>query len=108
MGEHDIFEATGCLPPCEWSEFRHNVKNERLLDKKDMSEGTFVKIGISTKGRFQEMEEYLIYDFNSFTADVGGYLGLLLGQSLYGIYQIGASRFMSVIGFKWCSLNQEK
>ena len=29
LGEHDIFEATGCLPPCEWSEFRHNVKNER-------------------------------------------------------------------------------
>ena len=47
---------------------------------------------VSTKGRHQEMEEYLLYDLNSFVADVGGYLGLLLGQSLYGIYQLAASK----------------
>ena len=47
---------------------------------------------VSTKGRHQEMEEYLLYDLNSFVADVGGYLGLLLGQSLYGIYQLVASK----------------
>ena len=32
--------------------------------------------------------QYIIYDFNSLIADVGGYLGLLLGQSVYGFYQI--------------------
>ena len=30
----------------------------------------------------------IIYDSNAFIADVGGYLGLLLGQSAYGIYEI--------------------
>ncbi len=30
-------------------------------------------------------EQYVIYDANSFVADVGGYLGLLLGHSLLGI-----------------------
>ena len=25
---------------------------------------------------------------NAFIADVGGYMGLLLGQSLYGIYEL--------------------
>ena len=32
-------------------------------------------------------QEYLTYDINSLIADVGGYLGLLLGHSLLSIYQ---------------------
>ena len=32
-------------------------------------------------------QEYLTYDINSLTADVGGYLGLLLGHSLLSIYE---------------------
>ena len=31
--------------------------------------------------------QYVIYDHRSLIADVGGYLGLLLGQSMYGLYQ---------------------
>ena len=31
--------------------------------------------------------EYLTYDMNSLIADVGGYLGLLLGYSLLSIYE---------------------
>ena len=31
-------------------------------------------------------EEYVVYDSDSFIADVGGFFGLLLGQSLLGIY----------------------
>ena len=30
--------------------------------------------------------QYVIFDYSSFIADVGGYLGLLLGQSLYSFY----------------------
>ena len=30
----------------------------------------------------------MVYDFNDLVADVGGYLGLLLGQSAYGIFAI--------------------
>ncbi len=37
-------------------------------------------------------EQYVIYDYNSFVADVGGYLGLLLGHSLMG---------MATTGFVW-------
>ena len=32
-------------------------------------------------------EEYLIYDWDSFISDIGGYIGLLLGSSLYSLYQ---------------------
>ena len=47
-------------------------------------------------GQFQ----YYVYDADSFIADVGGYLGLLLGQSVYGIYEI----IMKWLRYKmkWC------
>ena len=32
--------------------------------------------------------QYEVYDFDAFIADVGGFLGLLLGQSIFGIYEI--------------------
>ena len=31
-------------------------------------------------------EEYVVYDSDSFMADIGGFFGLLLGQSMLGIY----------------------
>ena len=30
----------------------------------------------------------MVYDWNALVADVGGYLGLLLGQSVFGIFEI--------------------
>ena len=36
-------------------------------------------------------EQYIIYDPNSFVADVGGYLGLLLGHSVLSIYKVVAA-----------------
>ena len=33
-------------------------------------------------------EEYVIYSFDSFIADVGGFLGLLLGHSVLSMFQI--------------------
>jgi hypothetical protein len=32
------------------------------------------------------MEQYIIYDSDSFIADVGGFLGLLLGHSAFSIW----------------------
>ena len=32
--------------------------------------------------------QYIIYDWNSLLADMGGYLGLLLGQSIFGMYHL--------------------
>ena len=31
-------------------------------------------------------KQYVIYDNNSFIADVGGFMGLLLGSSMLGLY----------------------
>ena len=32
--------------------------------------------------------QYMVYDWNDLVADIGGYLGLLLGQSIYGILEL--------------------
>ena len=37
---------------------------------------------------FIARKEYLTYDRNSFIADVGGYLGLLLAYSILTIYEL--------------------
>ncbi len=34
-------------------------------------------------GRYEVREQYYVYDQDSFIVDVGGYLGLLLGHSIY-------------------------
>ena len=44
--------------------------------------------------------QYIIYDMDAFIADVGGYLGLLLGQSIYGLYDI-VSQWLGYKIMKW-------
>ena len=36
-------------------------------------------------GEYEKKEHYFIYDGNDLIADIGGYMGLLLGFSIYGI-----------------------
>ena len=31
--------------------------------------------------------QYIIYDWDALIADVGGFLGLLIGQSAYGVFE---------------------
>ncbi len=41
-------------------------------------------------------EQYVIYDANAFVADVGGYLGLLLGHSMLSVVRQGVKWGLSV------------
>ena len=39
-----------------------------------------------TDKSYEERKQYIIYDTDSFIADVGGYMGLLLGYSIMSLY----------------------
>ena len=38
-------------------------------------------------GEYEKKEHYFIYDGNDLIADMGGYMSLLLGFSIYGIFR---------------------
>ena len=50
----------------------------------------------TSRSKHEVREHYRIYDNNSFIADFGGFMGLLLGHSLFGIYCMGEEYI-----FKW-------
>ncbi len=45
--------------------------------------------------------EYIVYDADSFIADVGGFLGLLLGYSAFGLLQMASEYVGKARGAKW-------
>ena len=52
---------------------------------------TFTVYAYFPNGRHQARKEYLIYNFDSLIADVGGYLGLLLGHSVLSLFYTAES-----------------
>jgi hypothetical protein len=62
-----------------------------VIDRVDSTPGKPNHLSMQFKfdtSSFLEKEQYVLYDFNSFIADVGGFLGLLLGHSAFSIYQV--------------------
>ena len=74
--ETELSNETGCLPHCE----RHEVSLEESPDSRSWmtSKPTLTMSFMFEDGSYQLEEEYIIYDVDSFIADVGGFLGILL------------------------------
>ena len=79
-----IYDITGCLAPCKKDEY-HNMVEEEMVETRKGPHETHLDFRMMV-GSYQEMEQYLLYDFDSFIADVGGFMGLLLGFSVLSIY----------------------
>ena len=85
-----IYKLTGCLASCQRNEYTLSGTDFKTIpisrgiwgSRKPKLELAF-RIG---KTSYKEEEQYVIYDFNSFIGDVGGFLGLLLGYSALSIY----------------------
>ena len=84
-----ITRMTGCPTSCEKDQFEI-----KMIDKTEVMHPTtsyyghvslWLYISMHETSYIQE-EQYIIYDFNSFIADVGGYMGLLLGSSILSLY----------------------
>ena len=75
----------------QWSESLKGVERGVFLNN------TFALYARILHSRHEISEHYYIYDVNSLIADIGGFLGLLLGQSLFGIYSLGEGYIFSAI-----------
>ena len=73
---------TGCLAPCHRWEYElidgmDPPDHRPSLDPYTMEMSLVVKI---PNGRFLEYQQYVVYTVGDLLADIGGYLGLLLGH----------------------------
>ena len=81
-----VFDLTGCRVPCtrdEWSYKRYYKRVKVFFMNKPLQVQFF--FGANT---FHTTSQYLAYDTQNLIADIGGYLGLLLGYSLFDFYDI--------------------
>ena len=82
--ENDIYEMTGCLASCLKYEF--SITTDPISKSQNYGNCDFdLKVFIKDRS-YKEEEQYIIYDEWSFLADVGGYMGLLLGYSLLSLF----------------------
>ena len=86
QGATGLLNMTNCISSCKRDKFNLQVDSEdsKKLHNAQHSdvEATFT---IKETSYIQE-EQYLITDFTSFLAEVGGFMGLVLGSSLLGMY----------------------
>ena len=85
--ELEIYQKTGCMPSCKGRQIRLETEQETTSD----STNPDIHLTFQYRdGMYNLNEEYLVYDYNNFIADIGGYLGLLLGHSILSIYSMSA------------------
>ena len=86
MVESEIYKMTGCLSACEKDKFSLDTEDWEKVFQGFGSECEYhLKFKIMDR-TYEEQEQYIIYDTDSFFADVGGFTGLLLGSSLLSLY----------------------
>ena len=82
-----MYDMTGCLSSCEKEKFDIITETSEYTSKKAKgarNDAVFV-FTIYNK-TYVEEEQYILYDTNSFFADVGGFMGLILGSSILNMY----------------------
>ena len=83
-----VYEMTGCLASCEKFEYEISGYSVELSSKSRVPRRICdLTLGLEMNdASFEEKKQFFVYDFNSVVADVGGFMGLLLGFSMLSIY----------------------
>ena len=97
----NLFQKSGCYPKCTFIEYEYEIKAKNKVDWATNWTSSFY-LAPKTSSYMQSIE-YYSYDSNDLLGDVGGYLGLFLGWSLFSI--IGAvpvfcNKLVHVFGVK--------
>ena len=84
-----VYEMTGCLSSCEKDKYVVSLEEKTDYQLKPASKyrhsDVLVVFTIYARSYVEE-EQYIVYDSNSFLADIGGFLGLVLGSSMLNLY----------------------
>ncbi len=90
LGEENLVERTGCVPPCRRDEYAAQAVINDRFDVADFipDDAAAVQIYFVTND-YMVRTEYFAFNFASLVADFGGYLGLLMGHSLLSLYDAG-------------------
>ena len=83
-----------CTPKCLRDEY--SVKHFQTYEIGTQDSWTLILF--FAKDRFHLRKQYYTYDFTTFLADFGGYLGLLLGSSIMGFYDALMELLQKLIG----------
>lgn len=86
---NDIYDMTGCMSSCVKDQYILSAdppkRDSAYQYRGDIPCELHLQLRMMDSS-YKEEEQYVIYDGVSFIADIGGYMGLLLGSSLLGIY----------------------
>ena len=82
--DHDVYTMTGCSPLCDRNVY--SIYADPMTCWDDYNYNEFQLLMRITDRAYEERTQYIIYDTDSFIADVGGYMGLLLGYSIMSLY----------------------
>ena len=120
MDEVEIYRDIRCMRKCQRMEWKaktiyanqEKYENHENLEKQDKSDNQekpdnqempenqdksilSLKLFYNT-GLYHIKEQYYTYGLNSFVADFGGYLGLLLGHSILSAFDFGRDVFACI------------
>ncbi len=85
LDELSIYNLTGCLGSCETYDYKLTPTSDLTAMASSNAKGLITLMFAFMDGKYEIREQYYAYDMDSFIADAGGYLGLLLGHSIYSI-----------------------
>ena len=86
LNEASIAKETGCLPSCKRVEFKLKVVNQMLIPVMSGQIRLFGAMFYYPSGAYKKRSYYYTYELSDYIADIGGYMGLLLGCSLLSFY----------------------
>ena len=91
MSEAALVNKTGCLPSCDRYEtaMESTSGDGKYGNTWQVDNNPTMKLVFGFEDEsYNVREEYIVYDTSNFIADVGGYLGLLMGHSILSIYYL--------------------
>ncbi len=87
LTENSVAKMTGCKPKCNRFEYVGEVIT--MGNWPNTSFDSLAGYYYYPSGKYTQKTYYYVYTWGTMLADVGGYLGLLLGHSLLGFYDMG-------------------